>query len=94
MPQVVTIYQKFHDKGFGIIGISLDEDKDSWAKAVQELGITWTQMSDLKGWDNAIAKAFNIRAIPHMMLVDQEGRIVKDAISPEELELLLTEKLK
>ena len=51
-------------------------------------------MSDLKGWDNAIAKAFNIRAIPHMMLVDQEGRIVKDAISPEELELLLTEKLK
>ena len=93
MPQVVALYQAYHDKGLGIIGISLDEKKENWAQAVEQLGITWTQMSDLKGWDNAIAKAFNIRAIPHMILVDQQGRIVKNAVSPEQLELILSEKL-
>ncbi|MBQ8657062.1 MAG: AhpC/TSA family protein [Prevotella sp.] len=93
MPQMVALYGKFHEKGLGIIGISLDEDKDAWTKAVSELGMTWQQVSDLKGWDNAIAKSFNIRAIPHMMLVDQEGNIVKDNIDPQQLEELLAEKL-
>ena len=94
MPQVISIYQQYHDKGLGIIGISLDEEKEAWTGAVKELGMTWVQVSDLKGWDNAAARAFGIRAIPHMMVLDQEGRIIKDDIRPSELEALCADKLK
>ena len=93
MPQVVTLYTQYHDKGLGIIGISLDNDKEAWVNAVKELGITWTQLSDLQGWDNAIAQAFNIRAIPHMMVIDQQGRIVKNDINAGELEQFLAAEL-
>lgn len=94
VPQVVQIYNNYHGKGLGIIGISLDEDKNDWTKAINDMGMTWTHVSDLKGWDNAIAKAFGIRAIPHMMLVDQQGSIINDNVEVEELEELLSEKLK
>ena len=94
VPQVVQIYSKYHEKGLGIIGISLDEDKNSWTKAINDMGMTWTHVSDLKGWDNAIAKSFGIRAIPHMMLVDQQGSIINfDVEEPEALEKILAEKL-
>ena len=93
MPQVVTVYKKYHDKGLGIIGISLDEDKEAWKEAVSELGIEWIQMSDLKGWNNAIAMAFNIRAIPHMMVLDESGRIVSYNVEPAELDELCAQKL-
>lgn len=93
MPQVVALYTQYHDKGLGIIGISLDNDKEAWVNAVKELGITWTQLSDLQGWNNAIAQAFNIRAIPHMMVIDQQGRIVKNDIQAEELEQFLAAEL-
>jgi alkyl hydroperoxide reductase subunit AhpC len=93
MPQVVTVYKKYHDKGLGIIGISLDEDKEAWKEAVCELGIEWIQMSDLKGWNNAIAMAFNIRAIPHMMVLDESGRIVSYNVEPAELDELCAQKL-
>ena len=94
VPQVVQIYSKYHEKGLGIIGISLDEDKNEWTKAINDMGMTWTHVSDLQGWDNAIAKAFGIRAIPHMMLVDQQGSIINADVEVEELEELLSEKLK
>lgn len=93
MPDVVRLYAQYKDKGLGIIGISLDNDKQAWTDAVKELGMTWPQVSDLKGWDNAAAQAFNIRAIPHMMVLDQEGRIVKSDIHGAEIENLLKEKL-
>ena len=93
MPQMVELYGKYHSKGLGIIGISLDEEKDAWTKAVKEMNMTWLQVSDLKGWDNAIAKAFNIRAIPHMMLVDQQGNIVNSSIDPAQLLETLAGKL-
>lgn len=94
MPQVVETYKKYNGKGLGIIGISLDENKEAWTGAVKELGITWLQVSDLKGWNNAIAQAFNIRAIPHMVVIDQQGRIVKSDIHATELDALCAEKLK
>ena len=93
MPQVVELYKQYHDKGLGIIGISLDNNAEAWKSAVDELGITWTQVSDLKGWENAIAEAFSIHAIPHMMVLDQEGRIVSNDIHGAELEQLISEKL-
>ena len=94
MPQVISIYQQYHDKGLGIIGISLDEEKEAWTAAVKELGMTWVQVSDLKGWDNAAAQAFGVRAIPHMIVLDQQGRIIKNGISPSELEGICADKCK
>ena len=58
MPNVVEAYKAFKDKGFGIVGISLDENADKWKEAITALNITWPQMSDLQGWNNAGAKLY------------------------------------
>lgn len=76
MPNVVAVYNEFKDKGFGIVGVSLDEKADDWKAAIVELGITWPQMSDLKGWENAAAQLYGINSIPATILVDQNGIIV------------------
>ncbi len=93
MPKVKAVYEQYHDKGLGIVGISLDENRGAWANAVSELEIPWTQISDLKGWDNAIARAFNIEAIPHMIMIDQQGRIVKTNVHVTELEAICASRL-
>lgn len=93
MPTVVELYAKYKDRGLGIIGISLDNDKSDWIKAIKALNITWTQVSDLKGWENAAARKFEINAIPHMMVVDKNGRIIKNGIREEELEQFIADRL-
>ncbi|MEM8907716.1 MAG: TlpA disulfide reductase family protein [Bacteroidota bacterium] len=75
-PHVVKIYNKYKDKGFDILGISLDRKKDPWVKAIQKDGLVWHHVSDLKGWQNAIAKDYSVSSIPHTVLLDQEGRII------------------
>ena len=76
MPTVVKAYETYHAKGFEVVGVSLDEDHDAWVKAIGQLGMPWPQMSDLKGWDCAGAKQYNVRSIPANVLVDQDGLIV------------------
>jgi peroxiredoxin len=76
MPNVVANYKKYHDKGFEIVGVSFDSKGDAWKKAVSELGMTWPQMSDLKGWESAGAKAYGITSIPASVLLDAEGKII------------------
>jgi peroxiredoxin/uncharacterized protein YqgV (UPF0045/DUF77 family) len=76
MPNVVANYKKYHDKGFEIVGVSFDSKDDAWKKAVSELGMTWPQMSDLKGWESAGAKAYGITSIPASVLLDAEGKII------------------
>lgn len=76
MPNVVANYKKYHDKGFVIVGVSFDSKGDAWKKAVSELGMTWPQMSDLKGWESAGAKAYGITSIPASVLLDGEGKII------------------
>ena len=94
MPFMLEMYGKYQDKGLGIIGISLDEDSDAWKAATQQLNIPWVQMSDLKGWDNAIAKHFNVNSIPHTVVVDQNGKILKRGLRGEKLEEFVTNQLK
>lgn len=77
MPNVVAAYEQFAPKGFGIVGISLDKDGKAWEKAIKDLGITWPQMSDLKYWESAGAKAYGVNAIPTTVLIDQQGIIVE-----------------
>lgn len=86
MPHLVDINKKYKDKGLGIIGFSLDEDKNNWEDAVKTLGMDWLQLSDLQGWNNAAAVQYNIRAIPYTMLVSQNGKVLVKELRPDELE--------
>ena len=93
-PLMIEIYKQYKDKGLGFVGISLDDDADAWKKATKELGIPWPQMSDLQGWDNAAARMFNVTSIPHTVVVDQNGKILRRGLRAHELSQFLAEGLK
>ncbi len=75
-PNVVRIYNQFHKKGFDVFGVSLDEKKDDWVKAIADDKLTWTHVSDLKYWNNAAAKMYAVEAIPANFLLDETGTII------------------
>ena len=91
MPNVVANYKKYHDKGFEVVGVSFDSKGAAWQKAVKDLGMTWPQMSDLKGWESAGAKAYGITSIPASVLLDGEGKIVGMNLRDEALGAKLAE---
>ena len=93
MPFMISLYDKYKDKGFSIVGISLDSERDAWLQAIEQLGIAWPQMSDLKGWDNAAAQQFNITSIPHTVVVDQKGKILRRGLRGQELEQFIAGQL-
>ena len=95
-PNVVKAFNTYKDKGFTVLGVSLDQPgaKDKWLKAIHDDGLTWTQVSDLQGWANAAAKAYGVKAIPQNFLVDPQGKIVGKNLRGEELEKKLAEVLK
>ena len=76
LPNVVKAYERFHDKGLEIVGVSLDKDKASWLAAIEQTGQKWPQMSDLKGWECAGAQIYGIQSIPANVLIDDHGKIV------------------
>ena len=92
-PFMIELYKQYKGKGLGIVGISLDNEKDAWLTATQQLNITWPQMSDLNGWDNAAAKLFNITSIPHTIVVDQQGKILRHGLRGEALASFVAEQL-
>jgi thiol-disulfide isomerase/thioredoxin len=75
VPGVVEANEKFKDRGFEIVGISLDQDKAALEKFIAENKMTWPQFFDGKGWDNELAKRFNIQSVPTMWLLDREGKL-------------------
>jgi peroxiredoxin len=75
-PNIVKAYNAYKDKGFTIFGVSYDKTKAKWTKAIVKDELVWTQVSDLKGWQNATAEQYYIKAIPSNILLDREGRIV------------------
>lgn len=85
MPSVVKAYTAYHQKGFEVVGVSLDEDKDAWLKAIDQLKMPWPQMSDLKGWESEGAALYNVRSIPANVLIDQQGNIVAKDLRGEDL---------
>ena len=86
MPAVRQIYQKFRDRGFTIIGISLDKDEQALANFVARKLIPWPQYFDGKGWENDFATKYGVHAIPEMWLINQRGEVASTDISVEELE--------
>jgi peroxiredoxin len=86
-PNVVVAYNKYKDKNFTILGISLDQPgkKDAWMKAVEKDGLPWTQVSDLKFWNNEAALLYGVKSIPQNFLVDPSGKIVAKNLYGAEL---------
>ena len=91
MPHVKSLYEKYHPKGFEIVGVSLDRSKEDWAKAVKDLGISWPQMSDLKYWQSEGAALYNIRAIPATIFFAPDGTVVAAELRGESLTKKLEE---
>lgn len=94
MPELVEIYNQYKKKGFEIVGISLDNNAEAWAKGVKDLKITWPQLSDLKGWQNSGAALYGVNSIPHTVLVDKDGIIIGKNLHGDELKAKLNELLK
>ncbi len=93
-PNVVAAYNKFKDKGFTVLGVSYDQDKGKWLAAIEKDNLTWTHVSDLKGWANETARLFNINGIPANLLLDKDGRIIAKNLRGAALEEKLAEVLK
>lgn len=91
MPNVIACYEKFHSKGFEVVGVSFDQKKDAWVKAVQQMGMSWPQMSDLKGWKCAASDVYGVASIPSNVLVDPQGKIIAMDLQGYELVKKLTE---
>ena len=76
MPIVKANYEKYHSKGFDIVAISLDNDKETWKKHIKDLGMTWTNLSDLQGMNTEAALTYKVRYIPMSLLIDPQGKII------------------
>ena len=94
-PGLSKLYRDFKDRNFTILGISLDgaDGKQAWLNAIKNDHLDWTQVSDLKHWDNQVAKLYGIRAIPYSFLIDPDGNIMARGLDHDELRKLLEDKL-
>ena len=90
-PNVVKLYDRYKEKGFEILGVSLDRQKDRWLQAIKKDGLEWYHVSDLKGWKNEVAQMYSVSSIPHTVLVDQNGRILARNLRGAKLEQKLAE---
>lgn len=90
-PNVVRIYNEYKDKGFEILGVSLDDDRAAWLQAIEADQLEWPQVSDLKRWENAVAQQYAVTAIPHTVLIDKDGKIIAKNLRGPSLEEKLAE---
>lgn len=90
-PNVVANYQKYQKEGFEVFGVSFDEKKENWLDAIATDGLTWQQVSDLKGWNNAAGKLYGIRSIPQNILISPEGIIIEKNLRGDDLGAKLKE---
>ena len=92
-PNNVKLYADYKDKGFEILGVSFDDNREAWVKAIKQDGLTWTQISDLKGWNSAAGKLYAVSAIPHTVLLDKNGIIIAKNLRAEKLRKKISELL-
>ncbi len=92
-PNVVAAYQKFKDKNFTILGVSLDEGKEEWLQAIKDDGLTWTQISDLKKWQSSVVELYKFEGIPFNVLLDPTGKVIASSLRGADLDKKLTELL-
>jgi len=77
IPKVKMAYEKYKDRGFEVVGISLDNDNEKWIDAINKLNLEWPQMSDLKAWDSEFVRKYPARPIPFTVLLDGEGKVIE-----------------
>jgi thiol-disulfide isomerase/thioredoxin len=75
-PNVVVAYEKYKKKNFTVLGVSLDDDKDSWLEAIQDDKLNWQHISDLKKWESIVVSAYQIEGIPFNILIDPTGKVI------------------
>lgn len=93
-PNVVAAYNHFKDKGFTILGVSMDSNKDAWVSAIKADNLAWQHVSDLKGWGNEVGILYGVKGIPQNFLIDKEGKIVAKNLRGAELDQKLAEIIK
>lgn len=94
MPEMVKLYEKYKDKGLGIVGISLDSRKEKWLEAIENMNMTWTQVGDMKTWNTDPVEIFQIGSIPYVVIVDQQGTILEKGLRGVALEVFIEGQLK
>ena len=99
-PQLVKLYHTYREKGFEMVGISLDKDKTEWIRAINADALVWPQMSDLKFWQSKGAGLYSVNSVPYFVLLDKDGKILHKGThhdetgKPAELEKILEELMK
>jgi len=93
-PTVVQAFNKYKNKNFTILGVSLDKEKEDWKQAIQKDNLLWTQVSDLQEWNSIAVSTFNFNGIPFNVLLDPDGKIIAQSLRGDELEKKLSEVLK
>ena len=94
LPNVKAAYEKYHPKGFEVVGVSFDNNKEAWTACINSMQLPWKHMSDLKGWQSAAVNTYAIFGIPSTILYDPEGRVVAVDLRGEELSNKLAEVYK
>ena len=92
-PNVVDAYNKYKDKNFTVLGVSLDEDRLDWIKAIKDDHLSWQQISDLKGWNSAAVPLYGFDGIPYNVLIDPQGKIIATTLRGDALDKKLSEIL-
>ena len=93
-PHMVELYKELNPKGVEFFGVSLDDKKENWLKAIEDDGLTWKHASDLKGWKSAAAKLYGVNSIPAAVVIDQNGTIVAKKVFGDELKAEVEKLLK
>ena len=91
MPNVVAAYEKYHAKGFDVVGLSFDNKKEPWLKAIADKNLSWIHLSDLKGWKTVASEVYGVNSIPDNLLVDPQGKIVARGLRAQGLQNKLKE---
>ena len=93
-PNVVSAYQQYKNKNFTVLGVSLDQSKSSWMNAIRKDKLTWTHVSDLQYWNNAVARLYRVESVPANFLIDPNGIIIAKDLRGEALHETLKRLLK
>ena len=91
---MVKAYQSFKNKNFTVLSASLDQDKAQWLKAIETDKLTWTHVSDLKGWKSNVVAKYQVQKIPSSFLLNPEGKIIAKNLTGDELTIFLEKTLK
>ncbi len=92
-PNVVRVYNKYHDKGLNIIGVSLDKKQEAWVKAIADDNLSWNHVSNLQFWQEPIARAYGVRSIPATFILDEKGNVIAKNLRGSALENKISELL-